>query len=42
MLAAIICREFGWTWQEYEKQPSWFIDIILKMMQAENEAMKRK
>jgi hypothetical protein len=41
-IAALICREFSWTWQEYENQPSWFIEIILEMLKAEAEEMKKK
>ncbi|GIW70359.1 MAG: hypothetical protein KatS3mg101_1106 [Patescibacteria group bacterium] len=31
-----------WTWQEYENQPAWFIDVILEMLKAEGEEAKRK
>jgi len=42
MLAAIICREMKWTFEEYQNQPSWFIDIILEMLQAESAEAKKK
>jgi hypothetical protein len=42
MLAAIICREMKWTYQEYQNQPSWFIDIVLEMLQAESAEAKKK
>ncbi|MBI4119239.1 MAG: hypothetical protein HY456_00140 [Parcubacteria group bacterium] len=42
MLAAILCREMGWTWEEYENQPSWFIDTIATMLKAEGEEIKRR
>lgn len=41
-MAAIICREFGWTYQEYQNQPSWFIDIIVEMLKIEVEQMEKK
>jgi len=42
MKAAIICRELGWTWQEYCEQPHWFITMLLSMLQNEAEETKRK
>jgi len=42
MTAALICREFGWTWQEFENQPAQFIDNILAMLQEESREMERK
>ncbi len=39
---ALICREFGWTFEEYQKQPSWFIDVILEMLKAGGEEMKKR
>jgi hypothetical protein len=41
-VAALICREFGWTWEEYRNQPAWFIDIILEMLKAESELIKKE
>jgi hypothetical protein len=42
MIVAILCREMGWTWQEYQNQPAWFIDILLEMLKAEGEEIKRR
>jgi len=42
MAAAILCREIGWTWQEYENQPSWFIDMLMAMLKAEGKEMQRR
>jgi len=42
MIAALICRETGWTWQEYGDQPAWFIDVVLEMLKAESSAAARK
>ncbi len=42
MVAALICREMKWDWEQYQSQPKWFIDVILSMMQEEAEESKRK
>jgi len=42
MVQAIICREMGWTWEEYQKQPAWFIDNLLLMFNAEAVAQNKK
>ncbi len=42
MKAALICRKFGWTWQEYESQPDWFVDEIVMMFSAEAEENERR
>jgi hypothetical protein len=31
----------GWTWQEYQAQPAWFIDMIHELLIAEMQAIKR-
>jgi len=38
----MVCHEMGWTWQEYEAQPSWFVDIVVGMLHAEGEYLKSK
>lgn len=42
MIAAMVCREMGWTWQEYEAQPAVFIEIIIEMIRAENKEIERR
>jgi hypothetical protein len=42
MVAALVCREMKWTWEEYQNEPSWFIEIILTMLQQEGEANNRR
>jgi|CXWL01.1.fsa_nt_gi hypothetical protein len=42
MLAVIICERFGWTLDEYEKQPWRFIESIITMIQAEAEEQARQ
>ncbi len=33
---AEICQNLGWTIQEYESQPQWFIDLILTKIEFKN------
>lgn len=42
MVAALVCREMKWTWQEFENQPAWFVDVILEMLKAEGDAMAKR
>jgi hypothetical protein len=42
MVAALVCREFGWDWNTYQSQPKWFIDIILAMLREEAEESNRR
>lgn len=42
MRAAVICREFGWTWNEYWSQPQIFIDTIVSMLNEEAKAQERR
>lgn len=42
MRAAVICREFGWTWNEYWEQPQVFIDVIIDMLNEEAKAQERR
>ncbi len=42
MAAAIICREYGWTWHEYDAQPAWFIFVIRSYLRAEADHIKRQ
>jgi len=42
MVAAILCREMHWTYQEYSEQPTFFIAILLTMMQSESEERERR
>lgn len=41
-IAAVVCREFGWTLTEYENTPTEFIDTIIAMFQGEAAASKKK
>jgi hypothetical protein len=42
MAATIICKEMGWTWQEYEAQPITFIDTIVEMLKAETREVEKR
>jgi hypothetical protein len=42
MKMALICREMGWTYQEYRDAPQWFVIILLSLFQNEAEEMKRR
>lgn len=42
MLAAIVCREMKWDWKQYQRQPAWFIDILVEMFGAESDEIRRK
>jgi hypothetical protein len=42
MIAAMLCREFKWTYQEYRNQPTWFIRIITAMLSEEARANEKR
>lgn len=42
MIAAIVCREFGWTIYEYEEQPADFIEVVTRMISVENAEQNRR
>ena len=42
MVIALVCREMKWTWNDYENQPAWFIEIILAMLRQEGDANNRR
>jgi hypothetical protein len=41
-MAALICREYGWTWDQYREQPTWFIKTIVSMLREEADESKRR
>jgi hypothetical protein len=41
MVAALVCREMKWDWEQYQSQPSWFITIIVELLKAEAEAINK-
>lgn len=45
MQIVVMCETFGWTYQQYIEQPTWFIELIREKMKidsqiAENQAKK--
>jgi len=42
MIAAIVCREMGWTWKEFNDEPHWFISVILGLMAEETAHQNRQ
>lgn len=41
-IAALICREFGWTWEEYQNAPHSFIQVVLSMLREEADEVTRR
>ncbi len=37
-----ICKDYGWTYQEFLSQPYWFIEIILIKMKLEGEFIQKR
>jgi len=37
MLIVTICEMFGWTYKEYQDQPSFFLQLIIKKMVIDNK-----
>jgi hypothetical protein len=44
MFIAVICQEYGWTYQEYMSQPIWFIELLRQKMiiDSKNHEMSMK
>lgn len=47
MQMVVICENFGWTFEEYNNQPDYFIELIKQKMRidaqrSENELKKNK
>lgn len=42
MLAAALCREMKWNYEEYCQQPVWFIKMLSVYISAESEHIERK
>lgn len=40
--AVKLCERFGWTWQEYQKQPYWFINDCLEVLNTEAEIERKE
>lgn len=42
LLAASVCQEFGWTYQEYMNTPKWFVDLIVEKMMRDAKELEIK
>ena len=42
MQAILVCEKMGWTWYEYQEQPSFFIRMIIEKMVGESLAVKKQ
>ena len=42
ILKITLCREFGWTSQEYDEQPQHFIDAIIEKMTVDAEESNKE
>jgi len=42
MSAVVLCREMGWTWDELQEQPLWFIRNLLAYLGAESDHIKKQ
>lgn len=41
MVRAMVCERMKWTYQEYDEQPSDFLQAIATMMQAESKHQQK-
>jgi hypothetical protein len=37
MLIVVICEMYGWTYQEYQDQPTFFLQLIKEKMLRDNK-----
>jgi hypothetical protein len=37
----MVCEKMSWTYEEYEKQPDWFIQTLLLKWSLENQQQKQ-
>jgi len=42
MEAAIVCEQFGWTWEEYINQPVTFLQVIKEQRRAAVDVANRR
>lgn len=38
MLMVHICQEFGWTYEEYNSQPTWFLTLIREKLKIDQKS----
>jgi hypothetical protein len=37
MKVVTICHAYGWTYQEYQSQPDWFLQLLVEKMVRDNK-----
>jgi len=42
MIMIEICERFGWTYNEYVNQPTFFIDLIKEKMRIDSQKQNKK
>jgi len=42
MIITILCKEMAWTFDEYQNQPSWFIQDLISYLVAEANHRNKK
>ena len=42
MLIVAVCEKMGWDYFTYQKQPSWFVDLIIEQMIIDGKKAKEK
>ena len=41
VVIATVCREMGWTYDDYMSQPAYFVELIYEILQGERQAQKK-
>lgn len=39
---AVVCEKMGWSYNEYNEQPNWFIETLLLKWRSENEVNEQQ
>lgn len=37
----MLCQEMNWTYQDYMKQPIWFLDLLFEKLKEDNKKIKK-
>ena len=37
MIVAVICEKMGWTYQQYQEQPVWFTELLVRKLEIDNK-----
>jgi len=41
MQVVAICQELGWTYEEYQNQPEWFVDLLKDKLDIDAEESRK-